>query len=557
MKKAATVLMAGAAIGASIMWALYSTVWVNYTAVTLSPDGGHYVGPKKNGLFHGKGKITWTDGVEYEGDFYEGLITGNGKITYADGSNYDGAFLNGLMHGEGVLVYENTRYEGELKNDLFDGKGVYLMEDGSKYSGHFVKGEFHGSGTYENDYGKYEGEFDKGVFTGKGKYTSNEGAQYTGEFVDWVYQGQGTLTGGNGDQYIGKFEGGSLNGPGEFIGHKGDRYEGSFSNGYYHGQGAYRAISGDVYEGGFEYGLYKGRGTLTYAQPLDGVTSLSGVWRNGSLAKPDNPDAYKTTEMITEAVLYNQNRLLENSINNIQQESSDAIDMYFLGVAGYGSEAVFRREVLYIKDYFDRNLDTDGKSMVLINDRQTIDEYPLATRTSIKMSLESIAEKMDKQNDILFVYLSSHGSEDHELSLNQPGLKVADISAEAIADTIKSIPIAWKVIVISACYSGGFVPYLEDEKTLVITAAAKDKTSFGCKDENEFTYFGEALFKDALPASDSFASAFEKAREIVKKRETDEDYTFSDPQISKPDAILKHLQEWRAQQANRSGLSGR
>ena len=54
------------------------------------------------------------------------------------------------------------------------------------------------------------------------------------------------------------------------------------------------------------------------------------------------------------------------------------------------------------------------------------------------------------------------------------------------------------VIVISACYSGGFIDALKDERTLVMTAARADRTSFGCSDDSDFTYFGRALFAEAL-----------------------------------------------------------
>ena len=43
---------------------------------------------------------------------------------------------------------------------------------------------------------------------------------------------------------------------------------------------------------------------------------------------------------------------------------------------------------------------------------------------------------------------------------------------------------------------------------MVITAARADRTSFGCADENDFTYFGRAFFNEALPASGSFFEAF-------------------------------------------------
>ena len=224
--------------------------------------------------------------------------------------------------------------------------------------------------------------------------------------------------------------------------------------------------------------------------------------------------------------------------------------MYFLGVAGYGAQAVFRREVLFAKDYFDKSLNTSGRSIVLINDKQKVDKHPLATKTSISRTLHGLSEKMDPEQDILFVYLSSHGSKSHEFSLNQPGLKIGDLSAQSFAKMIEDVPVKWKVIIVSACYSGGFIPLSENNSTLIMTASAADKKSFGCSDENHFTYFGEAFFKDSLPTAGSFVDAFSKATAIIAKKESGNGYELSEPQISKPDTIVSHLSAWWATRAS-------
>ncbi len=57
---------------------------------------------------------------------------------------------------------------------------------------------------------------------------------------------------------------------------------------------------------------------------------------------------------------------------------------------------------------------------------------------------------------------------------------------------------------VSACYAGGFIEPLKDDRTLVITAADAHHTSFGCGAESDFTYFGKAYFDQALRATYSF-----------------------------------------------------
>ena len=74
----------------------------------------------------------------------------------------------------------------------------------------------------------------------------------------------------------------------------------------------------------------------------------------------------------------------------------------------------------------------------------------------------------------------------------------------------------YKVVIVSACYSGIFTP-LADADTLVITAASATRSSFGCKDGNVWTYFGEAFFANALRRTSSLTDAFETARAIIAK----------------------------------------
>ena len=107
--------------------------------------------------------------------------------------------------------------------------------------------------------------------------------------------------------------------------------------------------------------------------------------------------------------------------------------------------------------------------------------------------------------------------------------------------------VKWRVIIIYACYSGGFVNALQDDTTLVATAAAEDKTSFGCGTESEFTYFGEALFKDTLPHETSFISALQQVRIAIDKREKSEKIEASLPQLSIGKSIETKLESLDAE----------
>ena len=59
----------------------------------------------------------------------------------------------------------------------------------------------------------------------------------------------------------------------------------------------------------------------------------------------------------------------------------------------------------------------------------------------------------------------------------------------------------------------------------MITAAAKNRPSFGCWDDRDLTYFGEGFYRDALPAAPTLRAAFERRGREIKRREKEERVT--------------------------------
>ena len=265
------------------------------------------------------------------------------------------------------------------------------------------------------------------------------------------------------------------------------------------------------------------------------------------------PTDQAAIERGVESALFVQRPLLDQALARISPTDPKQIGMYFLGVAGDGQQEVFRREVEFVHQQFDRDFATSGRSLVLINSRSTVDRVPMATRLSLREALHTIAQRMDRNKDILFLFLTSHGSRDHQLSLAQLGMDLPSLSASELASMLKQQQIRWKVIVISACFAGGFIAPLQDDHTLIITAARADRSSFGCADDNDFTYFGRAFFKESLPRSASFNIAFEQAKRLVNQWEQTDRRAApkggkllpSLPQIVSPAPIAAHLAAWR------------
>jgi hypothetical protein len=182
-------------------------------------------------------------------------------------------------------------------------------------------------------------------------------------------------------------------------------------------------------------------------------------------------------------------------------------------------------------------------------------ELPIASGTSLRAALKRMAEVMDRDEDVLVLFLTSHGSDKHQLSLNLWPMSFHELDPPALRAALDETGIRNRVVIVSACYSGGFVRPLEGPGTLVITAAAAGQTSFGCSDEAEWTYFGRAYFDEALRKTYSFAEAFELARPAIAAREKSGKFEPSNPQISIGAAIAPRLELLAAQREGRAGAA--
>ncbi|MFT3848986.1 MAG: C13 family peptidase [Propionivibrio sp.] len=178
-----------------------------------------------------------------------------------------------------------------------------------------------------------------------------------------------------------------------------------------------------------------------------------------------------------ERTFYAQTALLDRTLASLRPSQSDRINLYFVGVAGDSSQDVFMKEVRYVGNFFKAHFGTSGRSIALINNANSVEDAPAASVTSLRQALNRIGEVMDPEKDILFLYLTSHGSREHRLTLDFGSIRFDELNPTVLRKLLDDSGIKHRVVVVSACYSGGFVKPLEDPDTLVITAAAPDKTS--------------------------------------------------------------------------------
>ena len=225
-----------------------------------------------------------------------------------------------------------------------------------------------------------------------------------------------------------------------------------------------------------------------------------------------------------------QRDLIDAQIAHFPAETGSEAHVYFLGFAGYGEERVFAEEIKLAAKIVGEKYGSASRSVLLLNDRRDLSTYPLASESSLRYSLNALGRVMNRDEDVLFLALSSHGSRGATIEVSNEGMEPQPLGAVTLADLLAESGIRWKVIVVSACFSGAFVEPLADNHTIILTAASRSRTSFGCSDQRDLTYFGEAFYRDSLPGSTQLRAAFETAKQEIRRREKEEGVRASQPQ---------------------------
>ena len=222
--------------------------------------------------------------------------------------------------------------------------------------------------------------------------------------------------------------------------------------------------------------------------------------------------------------------LIDAAIAQFPAQVDGRTEAYFLGFAGFGEERVFAEEIKLAAERVGARYGSTPRTLLLINDRRDLTTYPLATGVALGHALTGLARVMNRDEDVLFLVLSSHGWKDATIEVSNTGMPARGLAADDVATLLRQSGIRWQVVVVSACFSGTFIGPLARNETIVITAAAKNRSSFGCSDERHLTYFGEAFFRDALPGAASLREAVGTTRREIRRREREERVKPSHPQ---------------------------
>ena len=269
----------------------------------------------------------------------------------------------------------------------------------------------------------------------------------------------------------------------------------------------------------------------------DKINAIPDIWN-----PLENAAAVSDEDLAArETALFEQADRIDTALEAVQRDAAAQPRGFFLGFAGVGDVKVFAQEIALAARVIGERYDTGGRQISLVNDERDLDRAPLASVPGLEYALRGVAARMQLDRDVLFLAISSHGSPDPAIAVSNSGFPLTDLRPEDLADALRDSGIKWRVIVISACYAGGFVAPLADPQTIIITAAAPERTSFGCASNSDLTYFGEAFYRDALPQARSLREAFAKAKAAIAAREQAEGDEPSNPQAYFGAGLEQHL----------------
>lgn len=259
---------------------------------------------------------------------------------------------------------------------------------------------------------------------------------------------------------------------------------------------------------------------------------------------------------LSQEMFEHQQRLLATQLDAIAPQRPRAVDMYAITFAPYADVDVFMRESAVVAGVMEQRFDSRGRTLQLVNNLKTTDSLPWATPLNLQRAIARMAQRMDRDDDILFIHLTSHGGADARLAAGFFPLTVDELTPQKLRHWLDDAHVRNRVISISACFSGSWIAPLANDDTLVMTAADADHTSYGCGSKSTLTFFGQAMYDEQLRHTWSFEQAHAASRKLIAQREKEAGKTdgYSNPQISVGPRIrerLKALEERLAASAAR------
>lgn len=209
-----------------------------------------------------------------------------------------------------------------------------------------------------------------------------------------------------------------------------------------------------------------------------------------------------------------EHRKLDRALKSLAPQRPGTMDAYVLSIA-LDSDPVFGREAREAGAVLQRRYGAQGRTIVLAGtDGSAPSALPRGSPANLAVALARIAELMDEKEDVLLLYTTSHGAR-FGLYYHDADNGYGAVSPTRMSMLLAELGIGRRMLILSACYSGIFVPVLKSDDSVIVTAAAADRTSFGCAADNDWTFFGDALVNRALRKPQPLAAAYSEAQGLI------------------------------------------
>ncbi len=235
-----------------------------------------------------------------------------------------------------------------------------------------------------------------------------------------------------------------------------------------------------------------------------------------------------------------QPTLLDTALSRLVVPRDRAAHIFTIGVAGFSAEDVFIKELNGGLASLGQVLPIEGRTLRLVNHLSLVNAAPLASLQNFAAAVHDVGKLMNKDDDILLLFMTSHGSADG-FALLMEGVDRSTLRPDEVASLLDDEGIKNRIVIVSACYSGIFMKPLMSDNSIVLTASDENSPSFGCSNERDWTYFGDALFNHALHPGATLQQAFDQAKQSIASLEAEGKLPASNPQGYFGSALVEKL----------------
>lgn len=224
-------------------------------------------------------------------------------------------------------------------------------------------------------------------------------------------------------------------------------------------------------------------------------------------------------------------RLMGDTLEGLQPQRPGVQDVYLLSVSFWG-DPVFEREAVQAEEILRPHLGAEGRSIILSAGGQGQRTYPAATPDNFAAAIGQIGATMDPNEDLFVLFFTTHGQPDGVAAIREHNRVFGGLRPTHLSTLLSQANIRNRVVIVSACFSGAFIGPLMTDNTVIMTAAAPDRSSFGCQPQNNWTFFGDAYFNRSVREHGDMIGSFDRAKRLISQWEREQNLSPpSNPQI--------------------------